>query len=80
MFQELPRDSLFQDCYFVSGIGIGSGIGIAKRFKDPALNLYNLVILFQVLKKFLEMEVKPKFVPYIQMEVIMHCKNGNIDK
>ncbi len=31
--QESPRQSLFKDCYFVSG----RGIGIAKRFKDPAL-------------------------------------------
>ncbi len=31
---ESPRESLFKDLYFVSDIGSG----IAKRFKDPALN------------------------------------------
>ena len=31
--QESPRESLFKDRYFVSGIGSG----IAKRFKDSAL-------------------------------------------
>ena len=35
--QESPRESLFKDRYFVSGRGIGSGSGIAKRLKDPAL-------------------------------------------
>ena len=34
--QESPRESLFKDRYFVSRRGIGSGRGIAKRFKDPA--------------------------------------------
>ena len=39
--QESPRESLFKDCYFVSGCGIGSGI--AKRFKDPAqVNFWDL--------------------------------------
>ena len=33
MVKESPRESLFKDRYFVSGIGSG----IAKRFKDPAL-------------------------------------------
>ncbi len=32
--QESPRESLFKDLYFVSGIG--SGRGIAIRFEDPA--------------------------------------------
>ena len=35
--QESPRESLFIGRYFVSGRGIVSGSGIAKRFKDPAL-------------------------------------------
>ena len=34
--QESPRESLFKDRYFVSGRGIGSGNGIAKRFIDSA--------------------------------------------
>ena len=36
--QESPRESLIKDSYFVSGRGIGSGSGIVKRFKDPALD------------------------------------------
>ena len=35
--QESPRESLFKDHYFVSGIYSGIGSGIAKQFKDPAL-------------------------------------------
>ncbi len=35
--QESPRESLFKDCYFVSGIGSG----IAEEFKDPALYTRN---------------------------------------
>ena len=31
--QESPRESLFKGRYFVSG----TSIGIAKRFKDPAM-------------------------------------------
>ncbi len=31
-----PGELLFKDRNFVSGRGIGSGSGIAKRFKDPA--------------------------------------------
>ena len=34
--QESPRESLFKDRYLVSERGIGSGSGMAKRFKDPA--------------------------------------------
>ena len=40
MVQESPRESLFKDRYFMSGRGIGSGSGIAKRFKDPALVIF----------------------------------------
>ena len=36
MVQESPRESQFKERYFVSGRGISSGSGIAKRFKDPA--------------------------------------------
>ena len=32
--QESPIESLFKDRYFASG----TRLGIAKRFKDPALN------------------------------------------
>ena len=35
--EESPSESLFKERYFVSGRGIRSGSGIAKRFKDPAL-------------------------------------------
>ena len=35
--QESPRESLFKDRYFVSGCGIGSESGNAKRFKESAL-------------------------------------------
>ena len=31
-------EKLFEDRYFVSGRGIGSSSGIAKWFKDPALD------------------------------------------
>ncbi len=40
VIQESPRESLFKDCYFVSGRDIGSGSGITKRFKDQALFLF----------------------------------------
>ncbi len=45
---ESPRESLFKDLYFVSGIG---GSGVAKRFKDPALNyekvqIYHSTVVF----------------------------------
>ena len=36
VFKESPRESLFKDRYFVSGIGSCIGSGIAKRSKDPA--------------------------------------------
>ncbi len=35
--QESTSESLFKDRYFVRGRGIGSGSGIATRFKDPTL-------------------------------------------
>ena len=49
--QDPPEESLFKDRYFVSGIGTG----IAKRFKEPALQWYghncfaDLEILFNQL-------------------------------
>ena len=39
--QESPRESLFKDHYFVSGIGSG----IAKRFKDPAQEIKSITII-----------------------------------
>ena len=41
--QESPRESLFKDRYFVTGIGSGIGSGIAKRFKAPALNIFHYI-------------------------------------
>ncbi len=45
--QESPRESQFKDGYFVSGRGIGSVSGIAKRFKDPALIVFSVFILLK---------------------------------
>ncbi len=41
--QESPRESLFRDRYFVSGIGSG----IAKRSKDPAQHNINYMQIFR---------------------------------
>ena len=41
VFPKPPMETLFKDRYFVSDSCIGSGSGIAKWFKDPAL-VYNL--------------------------------------
>ena len=46
--QESPRESLFKDRYFVSGCCIGSGSGIAKRFKDLA-QVYNFNTINDIL-------------------------------
>ncbi len=37
VFPRPPIKTLFKDRYFVNGSEIGSGSGIAKLFKDPAL-------------------------------------------
>ncbi len=40
VFPRTPMETLFKDRYFVSGSDIGSGSGIEKLFKDPALYLF----------------------------------------
>ena len=44
-FQESPRESLFKDRYFVTGIDAGIGSGRAKRFKYPALHSSRILMV-----------------------------------